>query len=150
MCSASLARNATLLIALVFCVSCSAEESSTYSQFDLRLGSGGYELFVDGFYEFAQEYRLNILWYGWQQADNPSKWYESARPSDFKVKASLLHEGNGAIVAYSTLEMGTIRVSIDCGDMALPWSDVLTAFAVMIRTSKAHVLKEPVGDICGL
>lgn len=148
--SGSLARNATFLIASVFCEGCSAEESSTYSQFDLQLGRGGYELFVDDFYEFAEEYRLNVLWHGWQQADRPSKWYESDKPSDFKVKASLLHEDNGAIVAYSTLEKGTVRVSIECGDMTPPWVDVLVAFADLIRTSKAHLPKDSVGDICGL
>ena len=140
MCIKMLSRNLLFAWMLVLCTSCSKDVTSQYQQFDVHVSDKGYQLFVDHFYQFGATNRLSLLWFGWYQTDNPSEWYESNEPSNFKIKAELLSEENGLIFASNGFEEGIVRIAIHCGDRKEEWITIVENYVSDLRENESFNL----------
>ena len=126
----------------ILCVACGAENSSRLETFKLRIKDHHYDEFVDHFYQFSSENRLNVSWFGWYETEQPGAWYENSGDSSFKIRAELLSEENGSIFAANSLQEGVILVSIDCGDRKQVWLAVVDSFMSGLRASNSFELLE--------
>lgn len=100
-----------------------------FKSLNLHLDKPGYAELVDFLYDYASDNRLNVLWFGWYQANNATNWYErSDKDSNFKIKLSLLAEENGYIYVSNHFDETIADVVINNGDGKAVWLDLVEDF----------------------
>jgi hypothetical protein len=85
---------------------------------DLSLGNLRTEEFIDFLYDFSQEHRLSVDWFGWYTVDNPSEWYERppSHSDNYKITLYLMSVEAGYIVFTNGFDERQVKAAINHGE----------------------------------
>jgi hypothetical protein len=81
---------------------------------DLKLENTSISQFVDFVYEFSNQNRLTVNWFGWYRVEDPVTWFESEElASQFIMSVHVLQGESGDLFITSNLDEKSVHIVID-------------------------------------
>ncbi len=125
------------ILALILFASCSTETNEEFiDSIDIRIKNNDYAYYVDFIYDFSKANRLNVMWFGYYNVENPQHWFERSGKTTFKMKAYILSEENGYLFASELFEDGMVELLINCGNGKAQWFKTLSRLEAELKADE--------------